>query len=200
MPALTMSSETSTDRQSFQPWQFFVLAGLVAATALVYLQVFVWGAERAAAILLSLTAGAAALAGLAAYRTFLPLAGSTDFNGPEVLGGRTRAALEREKGLVLRSIKELEFDKAMGKVSDKDFGEMSARLRVRATGLMQQLDRGASYREDIEKELVRRLGQTAADAPTATVRPVTRACPACRIANDMDAKFCKGCGTPMEVV
>jgi hypothetical protein len=186
-----MSSETSTDRQSFQPWQFFVLAGLVAATALVYLQVFVWGAERAAAILLSLTAGAAALAGLAAYRTFLPLAGSTDFRGPEVLGGRTRAALEREKGLVLRSIKELEFDKAMGKVS--------ARLRVRATGLMRQLDRGASYREEIEKELARRLGQTAPDAPPATVRPVAPACPACRIANDMDAKFCKGCGTPMEV-
>ncbi len=199
MPASTMSSETSTERQSFQPWQFFVLAGLVAATALVYLQVFVWGAERAAAILLSLTAGAAALAGFAAYRTFLPLAGSTDFSGPEVLGGRTRAALDREKGLVLRSIKELEFDKAMGKVSDKDFGEMSARLRVRATGLMRQLDRGASYREDIEKELVRRLGQTAPDAQPATVRPVTRACPACRIANDMDAKFCKGCGTPLEV-
>ena len=43
-----------------------------------------------------------------------------------MLGGRTRAALEREKALVLRSIKELEFDRAMGKVSEKDFAEMSA--------------------------------------------------------------------------
>ena len=51
-----------------------------------------------------------------------------------MLGGRTRAALEREKTLVLRSIKELEFDRAMGKVSEKDFAEMSARLRARAAG------------------------------------------------------------------
>ena len=32
--------------------------------------------------------------------------------------------LEREKALVLRSIKELEFDHAMGKVSDADFAEI----------------------------------------------------------------------------
>jgi hypothetical protein len=31
---------------------------------------------------------------------------------------------------VLRSIKELEFDRAMGKMSEKDFAEMSARLRA----------------------------------------------------------------------
>ena len=43
-----------------------------------------------------------------------------------------RAALEREKALVLRSIKELEFDRAMGKVSPKDFDEMAGRLRARA--------------------------------------------------------------------
>ena len=64
-------------------------------------------------------------------------------SGPQMLGGRTRAALEREKALVLRSIKELEFDRAMGKVSEKDFVEMSARLRARAAGLMRQLDAGA---------------------------------------------------------
>ena len=51
-----------------------------------------------------------------------------------MLGGRTRAALEREKTLSLRSIKELEFDRAMGKVSEKDFAEMGARLRARAAG------------------------------------------------------------------
>ena len=39
---------------------------------------------------------------------------------------QAREALEREKALVLRSIKELEFDKAMGKVSDADFAAISA--------------------------------------------------------------------------
>ena len=40
--------------------------------------------------------------------------------------------LERDKALVLRSIKELEFDRAMGKVGDADFAEVSAGLRARA--------------------------------------------------------------------
>ena len=73
-----------------------------------------------------------------------------------VLGGRTRAALEREKALTLRSIKELEFDRAMGKVSDVDFAEMAARLRSKAAGLIQRLDAGSTYREQIDRELARR--------------------------------------------
>ena len=187
-----MSSEISTDRQSLQPWQFFVLAGLVSATALVYLQVFVWNTDRAAAILLSLTALAAALAGLAMYRTLIPLLGRTD-SGGEVLEGRTRAALEREKLLVLRSIKELEFDQAMGKLSEKDFAEMDARLRVRAAGLLRQLDRGTSYREEIERELLRRIGP-----PPSQAAPGVRTCAGCQVTNDADAKFCKGCGAKLE--
>ena len=64
-----------------------------------------------------------------------------------MIGERTRAALEREKMLTLRSIKELEFDRAMGKLSDEDFQEMSGRLRARAARLMRQLDAGAGYRD-----------------------------------------------------
>ena len=55
-------------------------------------------------------------------------------------GPRTRAALEREKALALRSLKELEFDRAMGKVSEADFAEVAERLRARAMRVMQQLD------------------------------------------------------------
>ena len=44
---------------------------------------------------------------------------------PEMVGGHTRAAIEREKNMVLRSIKELEFDRAMGKVDEQDYEEMS---------------------------------------------------------------------------
>ena len=62
----------------------------------------------------------------------------------EVLSDRMRQDLEREKALTLRSIKELEFDRAMGKLSDQDFEEMSGRLRARAVGIMKQLDAGSS--------------------------------------------------------
>ncbi|MBM3778089.1 MAG: zinc ribbon domain-containing protein [Acidimicrobiia bacterium] len=181
-----MSSETSTD-QSFQPWQFFVLAGLAAATVLVYLEVFVWQSDRASAVLVSLTAGAAALTGYAAWRMVAPLVGSEEAQSPEVVGGRARASLEREKTLVLRSIKELEFDRAMGKLSEEDFAEMGGRLRLRAAGLLRQLDRSTSYRDEIERELAKRLGPD----PAAAVRA---ACASCGTSNDPDARFCKGCG------
>ena len=72
-----------------------------------------------------------------------------------------RAVLEREKMLVLRSIKELEFDRAMGKVSTKDFDEMAGRLRARAMSLMRQLDTEAGYRELIERELQAQVEQSA---------------------------------------
>jgi hypothetical protein len=63
---------------------------------------------------------------------------------------------------VLRSIKELEFDRAMGKLAESDFEEMSARLRARAMGLMRQLDAShAGPRERIERELADRLEREA---------------------------------------
>ena len=180
-----MSSETSTERppDTLQPWQLFTLAGLVGATLVVSLSK---GQTPAAIILLSATIFAAAVVGLAALRTFLPLFTRDVVFVPPLFGGRTRAALEREKALVLRSIKELEFDRAMKKLSDKDFAEMSARLRARATRLMRQLDADSGYRAEIEREIEKRIG-----------RP-TSICASCSTQNDPDAKFCKNCGSALE--
>jgi zinc-ribbon domain len=182
-----MSSVTSTDSDRLQPWQLFTLAGLAGAMAVVFASNRLTKPE---AVLLSLTVIAAAYAGLAAWRTFAPFAGHQEDTQPEILGGRTRAALEREKTLVLRSIKELEFDRAMGKIAEGDFDEMSARLRQRAARLLRQLDRGAGYRDEIEKELEHRIG--------APLPKVAHHCTACGTVNDRDARFCKQCGTRLE--
>ena len=192
-----MSSATSTD--SLQPWQLFTLAGLIGATVVVFVS---RGQTPAGIILLSLTIFAAAVVGLAAWRTFAPLSNDEDSSGPQMLGGRTRAALEREKTLVLRSIKELEFDRAMGKVSEKDFAEMGARLRMRAAGLIRQLDAGAVYREEIEKEIARRVKPSHSESSrvaskAATARAASGVCAACATANDADARFCKHCGASL---
>ncbi len=197
-----MSSETSTERQeSLQPWQLFTLAGLIGATVVVFLS---RGQTPAAIILLSLAIFAAAYVGVTALRTVLPLAGTLRDDGAEAIGDRTRAALEREKTLVLRSIKELEFDRGMGKVSEKDFAEMSARLRARAARLMRQLDAGSLYREQIEKEIAKRLENTVSSdvgrtlsGPPGAARSTT-ACASCAAVNDPDAKFCKNCGARLE--
>lgn len=208
-----MSSETSTERQqdSLQAWQLFTLAGLIGATVVVFLS---RGQSPAAIILLSCSIFAAAYIGAIALRTFLPLAGVVHQIAPETLGDRARAALEREKALVLRSIKELEFDRGMGKVSEKDFAEMAARLRARAARLMQQLDAGSPYREQIEKDVQERLAATGIAVSTVgptlpgpaegTVSgppertPSTSTCASCNGVNDPDARFCKNCGARLE--
>ena len=141
--------------QGFRPWHFFVLASLAAATAAVILS------RRSTPehlIAISLTIGAAGAAAAGLYRMLAPLAIRDVSRLRDRPSERLRAALEREKSLVLRSIKELEFDRAMGKLSTKDFEEMGGRLRARAIALMKELDEGGSgCRSLIERELSARL-------------------------------------------
>ena len=185
-----MSVDKASD--AVPAWQLFALAGLLGATFLTFMA---RGQSAPAILLLSLTVFAAAAVGIAALRTLTPLAGGErEASRPlgRVLGGRTRAALEREKALTLRAIKDLEFDRAMGKVSDADFLEMAGRLRVRAAGLIQRLDEGRTYREQIDQELARRIAPGAAG--TVAAAPAAAPCAGCGTANDPDARFCKQCG------
>jgi ribosomal protein L40E len=186
-----------------QPWQFFLLGGMLAATATV---IVATGQSPANIIILSLTVVSVSFVGLGAYHVLRPLV-ATDLEPPPTIGGRTRAALEREKTLVLRSIKELEFDHAMGKVAKADFDEMSSRLRQRALGLMKQLDAGGGYREQIAKEVEKRLegdgscrrrdDEADAEATAEAVALQTNVCRSCETVNDQDAKFCKSCGAKL---
>ena len=216
-------SEAQVDH-GLPPWQFFLLCGMLGATAVV---IVATGQSIANILILSATIVAASFVGLGAYRMLAPLVTPAVPSAPVVAGGRTRAALEREKTLALRTIKELEFDFAMGKIAQADFDEMSGRLRRRAMGLIQQLDATSGYREQIERELASVIGAAApapgtplsepgtapgtqhpapgtphsapATAPgTQHPAPGTRSsCPTCGTANDADARFCKQCGTSL---
>jgi hypothetical protein len=204
-----MSSETSIearlkpepqslklDQPGLQPWQFFVLAALGCATAVTFI---VRGRGFTSVILLTVLMAAAALVGLAMLRMVQPLV-SPEEERAAAIGKRTREALEREKMLALRAIKELEFDHAMGKLSEGDFKEMSTRLRARAARMMRQLDAGEGYRTQIERELQKRLGETAGGPErTALQSPplAERLCGSCSTPNDTDAKFCKNCGNKL---
>jgi hypothetical protein len=172
-----------------QPWQFFVLAALGCATAVTFMA---RGQGPTAVILLGVLMGTAALVGYATLRMLRPLV-SPQEDRTVMVGQRTRVALEREKLLTLRSIKELEFDRAMGRLSDEDWSEMSGRLRARVARLIRQLDAGAGYREQIEKDLAKRVGEKH-EARAAAPVAAERVCAACETVNDPDAKFCKGCG------
>jgi hypothetical protein len=184
----TNSAILTEDKEPFlQPWQFFLLGGMLAATATV---IVATGQSPANIIILSLTVVSVSFVGLGAYRILSPLV-SPEVDAPMTIAGRTRVALEREKTLVLRSIKELEFDFAMGKIAKADFDEMSGRLRARALGLMRQLDEGGGYRDQIAREIERRLAQdTGASSALG-------GCGQCETQNDPDAKFCKNCGAKL---
>ena len=183
-----MSSETSINKdEGLQAWQFFVLAGLACATAATFMA---RGQSVASIVLLTVLMAAATIVGLAVLRTVRPLMFG-DEDRTAMIGQRTRVALEREKLLVLRSIKELEFDKAMGKLSESDFQEMSTRLRTRGARLIRLLDAGGGYRAQVERDLAERLGEAAPDASAA------RFCSQCGAVRDADAKFCKQCGVKL---
>jgi hypothetical protein len=197
----------------FRPWHFFVLASLMAATAAV---VMARQSTPEDLILISVTIGAAGTAAAGLFRMLAPLAIADVALLRQPLSERSRAALEREKALVLRSIKELEFDRAMGKVSPRDFDEMAGRLRARALLVMKQVDDHSAYRELIEKELKARLSSRGHQAPAPPLDPppmaaapvvqaveeilpvVDAACRSCGTPHDDDAAFCKRCGAGLQ--
>jgi len=183
-----------------RPWHLLLVATVIAIAAGVFAT---QGTSTVNAVAVAVAIGAVAWVAAAAARTVAPLVAPELSEQTEMLGGRTRAALEREKMLVLRSIKEVEFDRAMGKISDADFNEMAGRLRARAAGLLRQLDADSSgYRALIQRELSTRVGRApvaaapAAPAPAAADQRGT--CPSCGTANDPDARFCKSCGARIE--
>ncbi|HET7221346.1 MAG TPA: zinc ribbon domain-containing protein [Vicinamibacterales bacterium] len=181
---------------AFRPAHFFVLASLIAATAAVVMS---RQSSPEQLVLISLVIASAGLAAGGFYRMLSPLVTEVTAVSAEPLSERGRAALQREKLLVMRSIKELEFDRSMGKMSQADFDEMAGRLRARALLLLKQLDEdGSGYRSIIEREISTRLAATAgtpASAEPAAPATAAAATCGCGTANDPDAVFCKKCGS-----
>ena len=182
-----------------RPWHFFFVASALLALVTV---VLLHGQPLERLVLAVATVAAAGYAGHGLFRMLSPLVSDDIGEDTTMVAGRTRAALERDKMLTLRAIKELEFDRAMGKIAEGDFDIMRDRLRARALRLITQLDGASVYREMIERDLAAR-GPGAREAPGAAAPPaVTSARPACTecgTANDPDARFCKGCGRPLHV-
>ena len=192
-PSAKGETRSATEDPFLQPWQFFLLGGMLAATATV---IVATGQSPANIIILSMTVVSVSFVGLGTYRILSPLVSTVPDTGITI-GGRTRIALEREKALVLRSLKELEFDFAMGKMAKADFDEMSGRLRARALGLMRQLDAGGGYKEQIAKEIAARLAREGSGVDPEMAVEAPGLCPGCDTQNDPDAKFCKNCGAQL---
>jgi len=187
--ALTPPGSAASGR--LRAWHLLVLGAMAAAAAGA---VMTRGGTTVNTVSVAVTILTAGFVAAALARTLLPLAAADIEERTDMLAGRTRAAMEREKALVLRSIKEVEFDRAMRKISDADYLEMVTRLRSRAVGLIRQLE-GGGYRGVIERDLAALAGRAPVAPDAAPVpAPVRGMCPACGTQNDADARFCKSCG------
>ncbi len=89
--------------------------------------------------------------------------------------------LETPKGRVLAALRELEFDRATGKLSQPDYEQLTTKYSAEALRLQRE--------EDASREAGARPGggrEGRAGAPT---------CPTCGPRPEADALFCSACGT-----
>jgi hypothetical protein len=179
MEASTDSREVPAETaQPASLWQLYALLGMVAAAAAVWVS---RDTHPVALVLISAATLAAAFVALMLHRAVAALLGRLGDVAP--LTQSRRDVLNYEKTLVLRSIKELEFDRAMKKIGDEDYEVLSSTLRARALALMQDLERTPE-----------------APAPKAkAAAPRANTCAACATTNEVDARFCKSCGKPLHV-
>lgn len=194
-----MNSTSSTEGPAFakapagkpglRPWQFFLIASFLGAAATVWLAP---PASPAALLFMSMAVFAAGGCAIALHALLSAFSG--DSARERAISTSARETLEREKRLTLRALKDLEFDKAMGKVSAADAAPMEARLRGRAMAIMRDLDGRETLRARIEAELAQR--QTATQATGHG--PQARGMCSCGTSNDADARFCKSCGARLE--
>jgi hypothetical protein len=143
------------------------------------------------------------------------LLGETPLSGADAYALGAPRAEEEQKQAVLRALKDLEFERSVGKISDEDYRELVAKYRVEAKRLLRILDEEAQpRRQQVASLVARRLRlagfvaeEEGADAETDTAEPAAAkaaapeaaakapgACAACGTVNDEDAVFCKKCG------
>lgn len=121
-----------------------------------------------------LISGLCLLAALAAL--WFSLRGLFGGDEDEVLSqteaSRRRGELLDEKSAVLASIKDLSFEREVGKVSDADYERLNRQFRRRAKQILRELDRDLGVHQERARELLEAAAGSPA-APPAAAAPAT---------------------------
>jgi len=127
----------------------------------------------------------------------------------EAMAARTHGVdeLAEKKRRVLRALKDLEHEHAVGKIDDGDFTALSLHYREEAKRLMRAMDESIDPLRDKAEELARKhlaakglIGETRQIEPRDEAnleKPARVSCPKCAASNEPDAAFCKKCGAPL---
>jgi hypothetical protein len=142
-------------------------------------------------------AAAMIIAGVALF-VAAPLGGGFFPRRQRSLSEVDRERLEHERGLAVQGLRELEFDREMGKLSASDYGSLHATLEQRALTAMSALEK---FRADPArgKGLVRRIesARAAVGAPRVAPRGINF-CPQCGARCPADSRFCGECGVRLQ--
>jgi hypothetical protein len=102
--------------------------------------------------------------------------------------------LSRKTG-IYRNIRDLEFEYAMGRLSETDFRRLEADYKNDAALILQKIDQlgiSESLDEEIEKEISARKAKL--DSPGASRDQKSNRCPSCGADVVPGKKFCADCG------
>lgn len=96
------------------------------------------------------------------------LTGGASIGFEEALSMGAPSKVEEEKRAVLRALKDLEYERSVGKISPEDYAELSAQYRADAKRLIQRLDETLGpARKEVERAIERRLSRAGVALPQA---------------------------------
>ena len=101
---------------------------------------------------------------------------------------------ETPRGVALLALKEIEFDRETGKLSDEDYRLLTEKYTAQALEAL-RAEEVSEAPDDVEALIahrVRALRSAAASAP-----PGARTCPACGPRPEPDAAYCSTCGSTL---
>ena len=132
---------------------------------------------------------AAALVGMAALWLVLrPLLGPP--RGPDLVQEPIDPE-ETPRGVALLALKEIEFDRETGKLSDADYRYLKDKYTAEALEAIRN-EEGAAVPDDVEALIAHRV--RALRSAAATAPPDAPACPSCGPRPEPDAVYCSTCG------
>jgi hypothetical protein len=115
-------------------------------------------------------AGAALVACIAAFwASVRTMIGEARLSGADAFAIGNTGGAQEQKRAVLRALKDLEFERAVGKISEEDFKVLVARYRAEAKRLLKQIDEASAEQRARAEELVnKRLEKLGLLPPDAT--------------------------------
>jgi hypothetical protein len=117
---------------------------------------------------------------------------------------RARASAQPADDSAIVALREIEFDKATGKLSDADYAELKQSYSARALSELRARDRASGHAEQVSGPPERSDGSAVPvpsdpiEARIREVRETHRACRTCGVRPEADAVYCSTCGSYLD--